>query len=161
MGRLFGIALAVVIAGASVGHAAEESKDVVKADTSAAFAVQAADVRKAMQPDGRYAFVTPDEHVKVDAALDRMGALFEANGSVMKMDKATQVELFNAQESVNAILTLRDRDRLICRRGTTTGSRVVSTSCRTYGELESERQASNKFMLDRIAVPCSNHCNGN
>ena len=160
MRRLFNVALLTGIAVATAVHGAEKGKDVVKADTRDAFTAQAAEVRKAMQPDGRYAYVNPDEHAKVDAGLDRMGALFDANGSVAQMDKATQVELFNAQESVNAILTLRDRDRLICERGTTTGSRVVATSCHTYGEIESARQASSKFMLERIAVPCANNCTG-
>jgi hypothetical protein len=136
--------------------AAEKTKDVVKADTKDAFDAVAADVRKQMSGDGRYAYVKPDERAKVEAGLAEMEKLFDANGSVDRMDKATQVELFNAQERVNAILTLRDRDRLICERVAPPGSRIVGTTCRTYGELEATRAASEKFMDERANTPCKN-----
>ncbi|MEO6689502.1 MAG: hypothetical protein ABIS07_16780 [Dokdonella sp.] len=135
--------------------AAEKPKEIVKADTREAFEAVAASVRKEMETDGRYAYVKADERTKVEASLAEMDVLFVDNGSVDKMDKATQVKLFNAQEVVNSILTLRDRDRLICERGAPTGSRIVSTNCRTYGSLEAARQDSAKFMQERTASPCN------
>jgi len=118
------------------------------------------DVRKQMENDGRYVYVRPDEREKVETSLTEMGRLFDEHESVAQMDKPTQVKLFNAQENVNAILTLRDRDRLICERGASTGSRIVGTSCRTYGDIEAARQAGNKFMLERAATPCAANCTG-
>ncbi|HVT31653.1 MAG TPA: hypothetical protein VHE32_03350 [Rhodanobacteraceae bacterium] len=136
-----------------VAYAAD--REVVKADTKAAFDKVAADVRTEMTGDGRYTYVKPDERAKVEAALDEMSRLFEANGSVDRMDKATQVKLFNAQESINAILTLRDRDRLVCERAAQPGSRIVGTTCRRYGDLEAARQSSEKFMNERAVTPCN------
>lgn len=150
---LFAVAFALFVFGAAFG--AEKPNEVVKADTRDAFESAAASVRKEMGTDGRYAYVKADERAKVEASLVEMGALFVENGSVDKMDKATRVKLFNAQEVVNSILTLRDRDRLICERGAPTGSRIVSTSCRTYGSLEAARQDSAKFMQERTASPCN------
>ncbi len=137
-------------------QAADKAKNIVKADTRDAFDAVAADVRKEMDGEGRYAYVKPEERAKVEAGLAEIEALFAANGSVEHMDKATQVRLFNAQETVNAILTLRDRDRLICERVAPPGSRIVGTSCHTYGELEARREASAKFMDERANTPCNN-----
>jgi hypothetical protein len=136
-----------------VAYAAD--REVVKADTKAAFEKVAADVRAEMTGDGRYAYVRPDERRNVETALDEMSRLFDANDSVEKMDKATRVELFNAQESINAILTLRDSDRLVCERAAQPGSRIVGTTCRRYGDLEAARQSSEKFMNERAVTPCN------
>ena len=147
--------LALIAALIAAGAARAADKDNVKADTKEAFDKVAADVRAQMSPDGRYAYIKPDERDKVDAGLAEMSKLFDANGSVDKMDKATRVKLFNEQETVNAILTLRNRDRLICERGAQPGTRIVSTSCHTYGDLEAARQASEKFMNERAVTPCN------
>ena len=148
-------ALALIAALIAAGAARAADKDNVKADTKEAFDKVAADVRAQMSPDGRYAYIQPDERDKVDAGLAEMSKQFDATGSVDKMDKATRVKLFNEQETVNAILTLRDRDRLICERGAQPGTRIVGTSCHTYGDLEAARQASEKFMNERAVTPCN------
>lgn len=134
-------------------HAADQK--IVKADTKEAFDAVAAHVRTEMGENGQYGYVKPDERDKVEAALTEMSHLFELHGSVKEMDKATQIELFNAQETVNGILTLRDRDRLVCEHAAQPGSRIVGTSCRRYGDLEAERQASAKFMNERAVTPCN------
>lgn len=151
------VAVAVLYAmlAMAAAQAAEKGKDVVKADTRDAFEATAANVRKEMLADGRYAYVRADERSKVEAGLEAMSALFAASATVDQMDKANRVKLFNAQETVNSILTLRDRDRLVCERGAPTGSRIVSTNCRTYGDLEAARQASAKFMTEKSASPCN------
>jgi len=149
----FALAFVAALTLAGALHAAD--KIVVKADTKEAFDKVAADVRTEMGPDGRYAYVKPDERDKVDASLAEMSKLFDEHGSVDKMDKDTKVKLFNEQETVNAILTLRDRDRLICERGAQPGTRIVSTSCHTYGDLEAAREASAKFMNERPVTPCN------
>ncbi|HEY7086055.1 MAG TPA: hypothetical protein VH519_14695 [Hyphomicrobiaceae bacterium] len=152
MKTAFALALVALIFAGAAGAA---DKNVVKADTKEAFDKVAAGVRADMGPDGRYAYIKPDEREKVDASLAEMEKLFEANGSVDKMDKDTKVKLFNEQETVNAILTLRDKDRLICERGAQPGTRIVSTSCHTYGDLEAQREASAKFMNERPVTPCN------
>jgi hypothetical protein len=149
----------VLALGPLIAHAAD--REVVKADTKAAFDKVAAEVRAEMAGGGRYAYVKSDERRKVEAALDEMSGLFDAYDSVDRMDKATRVKLFNAQESINAILTLRDSDRLVCERAAQPGSRIVGTTCRRYGDLQAARQASEKFMNERAVTPCNAApCNG-
>ena len=158
---LFAIAMSIAMSAASATNAGEHAQGAVKANTRSAFESVAADVRKEMETGGRYAFAKPDERDKVEAGLAEMGKLFEKNDSVERMTGAEKIALFNAQETVNSILTLRDRDRLICERGALTGSRIVSTSCHTYGELEAARQASQKLMQEKLSAPCvSKACTG-
>jgi len=146
------VALVLLMACAPV-HAA--TTGAVRATTRAAFETVAGEVRQEMDAGGRYAYVKPDEREKVEAGLARMQALFERSGSVDAMDKDQKIALFNAQEEVNAVLALRDRDRLVCERGSVPGSRIVSTHCRTYGELEALREASHSFMQEKLPSPCS------
>jgi hypothetical protein len=161
MKNAFAIPVLWAMLAVGVAHA-DKSKDIVKADTREAFAPVAAEVLKEMNPDGRYAYVKPDEREKVEASLADMSKLFEQHESVEAMDKAAKVQLFNDQETVNSILTLRDRDRLICERGAPTGSRIVTTTCHTYGELQAAQQASRKFMDERLNTPCNApSCTGN
>ena len=35
------------------------------------------------------------------------------------------------------------------------GSRIVTTNCRTYGDLEAARQSSAKFMDEHTVAPCT------
>lgn len=143
----------ILLCACFAAHAADTT--VVKADTKEAFDAVAAHVRVEMGEGGQYAYVNADEREKVDASLTEMSRLFEEHGSVGQMDKATQVKLFNAQETVNAILTLRDRDRLVCERAAQPGSRIVGTTCRRYGDLEAARQSSAKFLNERTVAPCN------
>jgi hypothetical protein len=139
-------------------HAADPP---VKATTQEAFEAVATDVRREMDDGGRYAYVRPDERARVERDLARMHALFEKYGSVERMTGGDRIALFNTQEKVNSTLALRDRDRLVCERGTLTGSRIVSTSCHTYGDIEAARQASQKLMQEKAAIPCtSKACGG-
>jgi hypothetical protein len=149
------VAVAFLFACLVSASAIAAEKPVVKADTKEAFDAVAADVRNEMAKDGRFGYVRDDERAKVEADLTAMGKLFDANDSVETMDKPTRVELFNLQESVNAILTLRDRDRLVCERGAQPGTRIVTTNCRRYGDIEAEQQASAKFMTDHAVTPCN------
>ncbi len=158
MNFLAGLAIAIAFGAGVAAHAGDRP---VKATTGAAFDAVAVDVRKEMDDGGRYAYVTAQERDKVEQGLSAMHALFEKAGTVERMSGDDRIALFNAQENVNAILELRDRDRLICERGTLTGSRIVSTSCHTYGEIEAAREASQKLMQQKIAAPCqSKACSG-
>jgi hypothetical protein len=147
----FAAALSCGFAGISVAkeHYHENS---VKADNKEAFEQLAANVRKEMAPDGKYEYVKPDEKKTVDAALDKMTKLFEETDSVAAMKQDQKIALFNAQETVNSILTLRDRDRVICKREAPVGSHIPITSCHTYGQ-EVEAREGTKKMLDDWGRP--------
>ena len=118
----------------------------VKADNKADFAAVSAAVRKEMVPGGRYEFVDSTEHATVAKRLDDMQALFDSYGTVQQMDTNKRAQLLTDQEDVNAILTRRDDRRVICKSERPIGSLLPKKTCRTYGEIERERDSSQQFM---------------
>ena len=64
----------------------------------------------------------------------------------MKEDQ--KIALFNAQETVNSILTLRDRDRVICKKEAPLGSHIPLTRCHTYEQEVEAREGTKKIMDD-------------
>jgi hypothetical protein len=120
----------------------------VKADNKAAFTEVMGTVQQQLVPGGRYEFVDSTERAEVDAKLNDMKALFDQYGTVAQMDSSSKARLFTDQEDVNAILTRRDDRRVICKSERPIGSLLPKRTCRTYGEIERERNDSQKFMRD-------------
>jgi hypothetical protein len=132
----------------------------VKADNKAAFAEIAADVRKEMDGGGRYEYLKPAERTQVDQGLDQMTALFDKYGDVSAMTEQAKIELFNAQEKVNSTLTLRDRDRVICKKEAPVGSHIPIVQCHTYGQAEDAKRGTEKQMTDWRRAQCVGACGG-
>jgi hypothetical protein len=132
----------------------------VKADTKAEFEAVSAEVHKQMAPGGRFEFVTKDEASDLNNHLDDMQSLYDKFGTVSQMDGNSKVQLFNDQEAVNAILTRRDSDRLVCENTAPTGSLIPKTTCHTYGEIEKSQRDSQKFMqqnMMQVQTPVGGH----
>ena len=156
MNKIIAMAIALSLSAFHPALAKEHYKEPgVKADTKEAFEPIAADVRKEMEGGGRFEYVKPDERKTVDAKLDEMNKLFEKSGSVSAMTQDEKVALFNAQETVNAILTRRDRDRVICKNEAPIGSHIPVTSCHTYGQEVEAREGTQKQMADWKNAPCA------
>ena len=100
----------------------------------AEFDAFAAALRGEMDPPGRFMWVTEEERVKVLKALDEMGRILEGHETVAELLETEKVALINAQEVANAILTKRDKDRVICERRKIVGSQLPQSVCETYGE---------------------------
>lgn len=142
-----------VVAGCMFGLAnlAIADKPVEKpvlADTSARFAEVAQQVRKDMEPDGRYEYIRQDDKDRVESDLHAMQAMLEKNGSVAAMNAQDKVNLFNTQEHLNGILVHNDRDRLVCERRAPVGTNIPTTTCRTFGEIERTRREAQTYMVD-------------
>jgi len=154
------LSLAAIIA-ATASFAKENYREkAVNADDKEAFATVAESVRKGMEDGGRYEYVKPEERTKVDQKLTEMGALFDKDGSVQAMNEDTKVKLFNAQEVVNSILTLRDRDRVICKKQAPIGSHIPIVSCHTYGQ-EQDAHDQTRNQLDQWKrAQCVGDCGG-
>jgi len=134
----------------------------VKADTKEAFTEIATTVRKEMDGGGRFEYLKPQERTQVDQGLDQMTALFDKYGSVSAMNEQAKIELFNTQEKVNSVLTLRDRDRVICKKEAPVGSHIPIVQCHTYGQAEDAKRGTEKQMADWKRAQCSGSgCAGN
>lgn len=118
---------------------------VVKADNKENCAAVIAAVHQQMAPGGHYEFVTNSERRDIDARFNDMQSLFDRYGTVDKMDQKTKVQMFNDQEAVNAILTRRKDDRLVCESERPLGSNIPRTTCRTNRQIEQARRDSQEL----------------
>jgi len=135
--------------------------EVVNAKTEEAFSQLAESVRNEMEAGGRYEFVKPAERTSIDKSFSEMASLFRQRGAVDKMSQDEKVILFNSQEVVNAILTKRDSDRVICENRAPVGSHIPKTTCHTYGQEEEARRVANQDMDKAKRAQCvGSHCNG-
>jgi len=115
-----------------------------------------------MDGGGRFEYLKPQERTQVDQGLDQMTALFDKYGSVSAMNEQAKIELFNTQEKVNSVLTLRDRDRVICKKEAPVGSHIPIVQCHTYGQAEDAKRGTEKQMADWKRAQCSGSgCSGN
>ena len=132
---------------------ATKPEAILKADNATEFSSVTASVQKEMLPGGRFEFVETSERSGLNTHLADMQALFDKHGTVAQMDMQTKVQLFNDQEAVNAILTHRDNERLVCNHDAPLGSHIPRTVCQTYGEMERQHRLDVDYMTTLKQVP--------
>ena len=126
----------------------------LNADTQEKFQAVADNVRKEMEPGGRYEYVKPEERATIERSLADMDALLAESGGVANMKQDQKIKLFNAQEVVNSILTRRDGDRVICKNETKVGSHIPTTNCHTYAQEEEARRGSRNQLDEWKRLGC-------
>lgn len=144
---------AVVPAAASdskVAISQEGGKLVVKADSKENLEAVMAAIHQQMLPGGRWQFVDKNQRTTIDSRFADMQLLFDRYGSMAQMNEEAKLQLFNDQEAINGILTQRDGDRLICTQEIPVGSHLPVKTCRTYGQMERERQNTRRFFQDQM-----------
>ena len=105
-------------------------------------------IREQMQPGGIYGLIKPADRSRVETRLGDMQKLLQDHSSEGDMPRADKIRLTNAQEEVNGILRHNDNNRLVCERRAPLGSNIPVTTCRSYGEMETERRETQKSMID-------------
>lgn len=134
------------------GSASSSDKAIVKADTKENFEAVVAAIHKQMQPGGRWQYIKPKERATIDGSFADMTTLYDKFGSVAKMDQAARQRLLADQTTVNAILTERDGDRLVCRSELPVGSHLPVRTCKTYAQIQAEQQNAREFLRQRAAT---------
>ena len=143
--------LSMLVLGPALALAASKetvNEKRVVADTAEKFALVASEVREEMKTGGRYEFIRPDNRVKAEADIDKIGSLLQQSGSVDAMNQDLRVQLFNAQEHLNGILAHSDSNRLVCERVAPVGTNIPVTTCKTFGEVERMRHDAQQYMRD-------------
>ena len=156
----FVVAAFVCVSGAA---SAKENyhENSVKADTKEAFDQIAQTVRTGMEDGGKYEYVKPEEKITIEKKLAEMDKIFDAGGgSVATMKEDQKIALFNAQETVHSILTLRDRDRVICKKEAPVGSHIPVTTCHSYAQEVEAREGTKKQLEEWGRGQCRDHCGG-
>jgi len=155
MNSIIAVCIALLLCVFNAAYAKENYKEnVVKADTKEAFEPLAESVRNELGGGGRYEYVKPDERKTIEGKLAEMTALFERSGSVANMKEDEKIALFNAQETVNSILTQRDRDRVICKKQAPIGSHIPVTTCHTYAQEVEAREGTQNQLNEWKRAPC-------
>jgi|JI71714B2RNA_FD_contig_31_1888561_length_1220_multi_3_in_0_out_0_2 hypothetical protein len=122
--------MAMVLVGFAAGVGAQiPDRSLNRAD----FTAQADDVREGMQTGGEYAFLKPDQREAVEADLGLMAELLAKNETLGQLPEKDLIQIFNAQERVNAVLTQREEKRVVCERRKVLGSNIPKNDCRSYG----------------------------
>ncbi len=142
-------AQAVQSAGAPAAVPEENGKPVVKADSKENFEAVVAAIHQQMQPGGRWQYIDAHERATVDGSFADMGKLYDQFGSVDKMDQNAKVRLLADQSTVNAILTKKDGDRLICQTVMPVGSHLPVKTCKTYAQIQAEQNGAQEFLRNR------------
>lgn len=137
---------------AAQAAAAEQAEAVLTAQTKVSFDKQADGIRAQIGPGGRYQFIKDEEKHTVEQRLGAIAAILDKHADGSKVSADEKVQIVNAQEEVNAILAQRDSKRLVCERRAPTGSHRPVNTCRTYGEIEQERRATQDLMRQTNAV---------
>ena len=127
----------------------KNGKPVVKADTKDNFAAIVAAIHQQMQPGGRWQFIDKNERATVDGSFADMGRLYDQYGSVEKLDPTAKIRLLADQSTVNAILTKKDGDRLICETNIPVGSHFPVKTCKTYAQMQVEEGRAQEFLRQR------------
>lgn len=127
----------------------ENGKPVVKADSKENFEAVVAAIHQQMQPGGRWQYIDANERGTVDGSFADMGKLYDQFGSVDKMDQSAKVRLLADQSTVNAILTKKDGDRLICQTVMPVGSHLPVKTCKTYAQIQAEQNGAQEFLRNR------------
>jgi hypothetical protein len=127
------------------------------ADSREKLSAVAAGVRSQMHAGGRFEFVKPIERETIDRKFAEMDALFAQAGAVADMKEDAKVKLFDAQETINSILTQRDAERLICKREPIMDSHIPTTTCQTYRQQLAKAEITRQKMSVWQNVLCTPH----
>jgi len=139
---------AALIAPTAFAAESKVNNKPIVAQTLESFNQESAKIREQMQPGGVYDHIKSGDKSRVEARLDTMQRLLQAHAAQNDMPQNDKIALANAQEEVNGILTHNDNNRLVCESRAPIGSNIPVKTCRTYGEIEEQRQASLKSVSD-------------
>ena len=98
-------------------------------------AQQATALRQALRPGGEYASLDSRSRYLVEQRLDEMTGLFQRHGSTSAMSDAEQVRLFDAEQSIDRLLSGSSAGLWHCEQAPTTGSHLARTFCWPYDDL--------------------------
>ena len=91
---------------------------------------------------GRYVRFDKAELARLRDAQDKVFELLKGVTDPGQLSPAQQAELFNALETVKAVIARNDADRQVCWREKTLGSHRIQTHCATVAERAQIRQGA-------------------
>ena len=121
-------------------------KDYVNAGTKEDLETTIAAVNKQMQPGGIFQYTSPSDRNMVNAHLSDMLNLMTQHGPFKQMNPTAQDRVMQDQNTVNQLLARNDSNRLVCSTETPTGTHFPQKVCRTYGQIQMQREAAHNML---------------
>jgi hypothetical protein len=91
---------------------------------------------------GKYGKLRADDKQRLDAADRQIGMLISSHDDLSQLDAQERMQLFNAQETVMAIVSGLRRNELVCTYRANAGTRFKTKHCMTREMAEAMRKAS-------------------
>jgi len=96
----------------------------------------------ALAYSGQYGNLKRGSGKKLEDARGRIAARLEGQDTIANLPLADRLEIQNAEDLIASILRNKERDRMVCRRDTTTGTRFATTECMTIANREARAKAA-------------------
>lgn len=97
---------------------------------------------------GRYQTLDARDRENLVRTQDLVASLLRGVELTTDLPERQQIDLFNALESISAIINADPDSRMICSRGRLTGTNRTETFCQTVAQMRAEREVS-QFELQR------------
>jgi hypothetical protein len=104
---------------------------------------------------GEYGRLSKPRLAQLQRSRDRLAKLLEGYSSSEDLSESQRVAVFNEREQFAKTLRERDKDRIVCKRAATTGTRLAKTECMTVAQREERAAAARREALDRQRGVCS------
>jgi hypothetical protein len=135
----------------ALGSAPASAKKTLDVDS---FLEQQRVIRNDIESGRKHRDMDNETKERLFLAQDRMFGLLEGRGSIDDLEQDELIELYNAQGTVNALLTDSELERDVCRRVTTVGTHRVGIACYSVREWRRIRETEESMMLaPRICMP--------
>lgn len=98
---------------------------------------------------GRYQTLDARQREDLVRNQDRVATLLRDVELTTDLPERQQIDLFNALESISAIINADPDGRMICSRGRLTGTNRTETFCQTAAQMRADREVSQSELLRR------------
>ena len=105
--------------------------------------------------EGEYGKLRRGDLRRLEDSRDTIVELLTGVSDARELRPEARIKLYNAQETITAILRNDDKNRLVCQKLTNTGSRVPKTECLTIAEREHRARSSRETASRMLRMDCS------
>lgn len=140
--------LALVICPAGVTVAAEGEQVVVNTDARAIVAQQHEIREKALAGVGRYGDLDERDRRRLLSEQDKVLRMLEGKERSTELSEIDQMNLFNALESIWAIVNQAEDERIVCERVRRTGTNRAQRVCMTVAQRRENAERSRRSFDD-------------
>jgi hypothetical protein len=107
-----------------------------------------------MARDGQYGPINNADRKRLLEAEATIIALLEGQTDARHLHPDQRIALYNAQEEITAIVRADDKNRKVCRRVASTGTRLAKAECLTIAEREARAKEARDFATRAQRVVC-------